>query len=122
LKIFGMFTACILILLSLIFTILIQTKMEEDQRDESNTMFGWVIAQDFFLTPLLTLFLQRILFCIFYKERNGKVVTSNFGYVTVNESFKDCMHVETRVEIQQDENIVTDDGQEVDLKDAANKI
>jgi len=33
LKFFGLFTISILIFLSLVFTILIQTKMEEDQRD-----------------------------------------------------------------------------------------
>jgi len=116
-KIFGLFTAFILIFLSLVFTILIQTKKEEDQRDESNIMFGWAIVQDFFVTPFLTLLLQRILYGIFYKKRNDKLVVSNFGYILVNESFRDCMFCEVRMETQIEEIVVTDDGQEVDLKE-----
>jgi len=121
-KIFGLFTAFILIFLSLVFTIVIQSKMEEDQRDESNIMFGWSIVQDFFVTPFLTLLLQRILYCIFYKERNDKLVASNFGYIAVNESFRDCMFDEIRIVTQPDEVIVTDEGQEIDLKENAKQM
>jgi len=85
-------------------------------------MFGLVIAQDFILTPFLALLLQRILFCIFYREKNGKLESSAFGYIVVKESFKDCMFIDSRVEVQQTENIVTDESPEVEVKEVATKI
>jgi len=92
-KIFTILAIILFIILCFIFTIVIQSGMNEDQRLKTNKGFGQAMFQDLIITPTLTLVLQMILFKFLFRKNKDSWKMSNFGYTFVFESVQECMGI-----------------------------
>jgi len=92
-KIFTILAIILFIILCFIFTIVIQSGMNEDQRLKTNKGFGQAMFQDLIVTPVLAFFLEMTLYCVLFRKKGEGSKASKLGYALVFESVQECMTI-----------------------------